>query len=136
MSKNLKTIFILSLIGLLFSGYLSFTKLVLGECPLTEGCPTFLGYPACYFGFILFLILFILSISALVNLNKTKLKLLLYISLLSIIFAAYSTIKEYVSPSCLNGICDYSLLLPTCVYGLAMYIIIFILSLITLKEIN
>ena len=136
MSKNLKAIFIFSLIGLLFSGYLTFTKLILGNCPLTEGCPTFLGYPACYFGFVLFLILFTISISALLELNKTKLKLLIYISLLSIIFATYSTIKEYVSPSCLNGVCDYSLLLPTCVYGLAIYLVIFILSLITLKELN
>ena len=55
---------------------------------------------------------------------------------MAIIFALYSTIKEYIVPSCLNGLCDYSLLLPTCVYGLAMYIVIFIMSILALKKNN
>jgi len=130
---NLKIILIFSLIGLLFSGYLTFTKLFVGSCPLKEGCPIFLGYPACYFGFLFFLILFILSIIAFKN-NIKIVKIIFYISLLAIIFATYSTIKEYTIPSCLNGKCEYSLLLPTCVYGLIMYLVIFINSIIYLKK--
>jgi len=136
MKGHIKTIFIFSLIGVLFSGYLSFTKLFLGSCPLKEGCPLFLSYPACYSGFIFFLILLILSILLLKTQTKNKLKTVFYISLLAIIFALYSTIKEYIVPSCLNGLCDYSLLLPTCVYGLAMYIVIFIMSILALKKNN
>lgn len=134
MKGYVKTIFIFSLIGLLFSGYLSFTKLFFGSCPLKEGCPLFLSYPACYFGFIFFLILFILSILLLKTQSKNRIKTVFYVSLLAIIFALYSTIKEYLLPSCLNGVCDYSLLLPTCVYGLIMYIVIFIMSLLALKK--
>ena len=136
MNKYIKIIFIFSLIGVLFSGYLSFTKLILENCPLKEGCPIFLTYPACYFGFGFFLILLILSILSFKETSKNKLKTMFYVSLLAIIFAAYSTIKEYALPSCLNGVCDYSLLLPTCVYGLIMYLIIFITTISALKKNN
>jgi len=134
MNKYIKTIFIFSLIGVLFSGYLSFTKLILENCPLKEGCPLFLTYPACYFGFGFFLALLILSILSFKEISKNKLKTIFYVSLLAIIFAVYSTIKEYASPSCINGVCEYSLLLPTCVYGLIMYIVIFVMSVLALKK--
>src|SRR3989344_1562025 len=136
MKGYIKSIFIFSLIGVLFSGYLSFTKLFLGSCPLKEGCPLFLSYPACYFGFMFFLILLILSIILFKSVTKNKLKTVFYISLLAIIFALYSAIKEYIVPSCLDGVCDYSLLLPTCVYGLIMYIIVFIMATLALKELK
>ncbi len=126
MQKEVKIIFISSLIGLLFSGYLSFAKVFIGTCPLKEGCPLFLTYPACYFGFGFFLILFILSLFLIKNNNLIK--IITYVSGLAVIFAIYSTIKEYLVPSCLDGVCEYSLLLPTCVYGLIMYLVIFIIS--------
>jgi len=113
---------ILSLMGVLFSGYLSFSKIFLGSCPLNEGCPLFLGYPACYFGFGFFLVLFLLSIFK-------KLELLKIVSVLAIVFAIYSTYIDLSFPSCPGGVCQYSLLLPTCVYGLAMYLGIFIFCL-------
>ena len=134
MQKNIKIIFIFSLIGLLFSGYLSFTKLFTGACPLTEGCPYFLGYPSCYYGFILFLILFVLAILLLKNEKLVLMKKVFYVSLIGIIFAAYSSIKELLYPNCLNGICNYTLLVPTCIYGLIFYIVIFVTSLIHLKK--
>ncbi len=126
---------IFSLLGFLFSGYLSYSKIILGSCPLTEGCPTFLSYPACVFGLGFFTILLILSIM-LIRLKDSRIlvKSILVISFLAVIFAAYSTYKEYAFPSCLGDICDYSLLVPTCVYGLVMYIIIFILSLLAFKK--
>ena len=128
------TIFIFSLIGVLFSGYLTFAKLVLDSCPLTEGCPYFLGYPACVYGLVLFLILFITVISLMKNYTKEKLKILVYVSLIGVIFSTYTSIVELVYPSCLDGICKYSLLLPTCVYGLVMYLVIFVLSLKLYKK--
>jgi len=132
MNKYVKIIFIFSLIGFLFSGYLTFIKLFTGSCPLTEGCPIFLGYPACYYGFVLFLILLILSIMLMKN--EKSVKKIYYVSLIGILFALYSSVKELLYPSCLNGICNYSLLLPTCVYGFFMYLIIFINSRIYIKK--
>ena len=137
MKKHIKIIFIFSLIGILFSGYLSFFELFSNTCPLKEGCPYFLGYPACYYGFVLFLILFITSLMLLFkNINNKSMKIIFYISLLGIIFSAYTSIKEIIYPSCLNGVCNYSLLMPTCVYGLIMYIIIFVSSILALKNKN
>jgi len=112
---------LLSLAGFLFSGFLSFNKLISGTCPLNEGCPFFLGYPACYFGFGLFAILLLLSL-------LKQIKLLRIVTAIAIIFALYSTYIDLVYPTCPGGQCQYSLLLPTCVYGLAMYLGIFIFS--------
>ena len=133
-NSYVKAILIFSLIGVLFSGYLSFTKLVLGSCPLREGCPYFLGYPACVYGLVLFLILFITVISLMKNYAREKLKILVYVSLIGAIFSTYTSIRELIFPSCLDGICKYSLLLPTCVYGLIMYLVIFIISLKLYKK--
>lgn len=113
---------LLSLFGVLFSGYLSFSKIFLGSCPLNEGCPVFLGYPACYFGFGFFLALLILSL-------LKKLEWLRLTSTLAIVFAIYSTYIDLAFPNCPSGVCQYSLLLPTCIYGLAIYLGIFIFSL-------
>ena len=121
--KSQKTVLALvSLVGVLFSGYLSLTKIIAGYCPLNEGCPLFLGYPACYFGFGFFFILLLLSL-------LRKVLLLQIVSILAILFALYSTYIDLMYPSCPGGQCQYSLLLPTCVYGLVMYIGIFIFSL-------
>lgn len=113
---------LISLGGVLFSGYLSLSKIFSGVCPLSEGCPLFLGYPACYTGFIIFFTLFLLSLFK-------QPKAIKIVSFLGILFAFYSTYIDLVYPSCPSGICRYSLLLPTCVYGLVMYLSIFILSL-------
>jgi len=137
--KQAMIAFIFSVIGVLFSGYLSFTKLILGSCPLSEGCPVFLGYPACYFGLVLFAILLVIS-SRLAFKEGTNYKKamtwLMYVSLFGILFAVYSTYTEYANPPCLGGVCNYSLLLPTCVYGLIMYIVIFIAAWLGKKKVR
>lgn len=56
----LKNILILSIAGLLFSGYLSYGELFLQTCPV-GGCSNVLGMPACVYGFVMYLIVFILS---------------------------------------------------------------------------
>lgn len=122
MPKKQKLLLVLiSLGGVLFSGYLSFSKIFAGTCPLNEGCSLFLGYPACYFGFGFFFILLLLSL-------LQKIKLLQIISVLAVVFALYSTYIDLMYPNCPGGKCQYSLLLPTCVYGLVMYLGIFIFS--------
>ena len=118
-------IVILSLCGVLFSGYLSFSKLILGACPLNEGCAYILGLPSCVYGFILFLALFALSIF---NLKKKELKKYInYVSLAGIIFAVYSSIIDLFFTTCIGG-CSYSLILPSCIYGLVFFVAIFIIN--------
>lgn len=61
----LKTILGLSLAGTLFSGYLSFSELVLKKCALENvfgTCSNVFHVPACVYGFVMFLLVFIFSI--------------------------------------------------------------------------
>jgi hypothetical protein len=54
-------IMIISLIGILFSGYLSYGELIKQNCSI-GGCSTVAGVPACVYGFVMYLVVFILSI--------------------------------------------------------------------------
>lgn len=124
-----KTMFFLGLAGLLFSGYLSFTKFFTSTCAFNEPCPYFLGYPACYFGFAMFLVIFLSAIYGLTKNTSLKNvnKIIKIVSFLGIIFAGYFTIPEIMN--LLSGIkTNYSLILPTCSYGLIFYVIIFTIS--------
>jgi|SRR3989344_2785895 len=129
--------FLFSLAGFLFAGYLTFSKIALGVCPLLEPCPIFFGQPACFYGFILYTILLIISGFLLFKKNVQEKKLvpwLLGVSAFGIIFAISSTIKEVFLSSCPGGKCVYSLGLPTCIYGLIMYCVIFFSSLKLRKQ--
>jgi len=57
----MKIICLISFIGVLFSGYFSYSELVGGKCPV-GGCAMMLGIPICIYGFIMFLMLFITSV--------------------------------------------------------------------------
>jgi uncharacterized membrane protein len=63
MNKNLilKIIFAVSVVGVLFSGYLSYSELVKQTC-LLGGCSTVGGIPTCVYGFVMYTIIFILSL--------------------------------------------------------------------------
>jgi uncharacterized membrane protein len=53
----------LSLAGLLFSGYLSYIELFHRYCALGVGtCSNVGGLPACVYGFVMYLIVFVISI--------------------------------------------------------------------------
>ncbi|MFA6383349.1 MAG: hypothetical protein WCX17_02910 [Parcubacteria group bacterium] len=62
-NKALKTILAISILGMLFSGYLSYGKLFQATCPLGGGCTSVLGAPACVYGFIMYLIVFCISLA-------------------------------------------------------------------------
>ena len=129
--KNIsqKTVFLLlSIGGVLFSGYLSGKKFFTDGCAFNEPCPYFLGYPSCYFGFGLFLIIFVLSLmlrSSSFNVLRIG-KGIRTVSLLGVLFALYFTIPEIKGILTLTS--NYSLGLPTCAYGLVFFLLIFILS--------
>ncbi len=121
-------IFWLSLSGAVFAGYLSAVRLLTKQCALDRPCPYFLGFPACWVGFVVFL--FMLGTIALMHtgyLTAMAAPVMAGFSLLGIIFSGYFTLKEVfvwmrsTEPS-------KKLVLPSCAYGLVFFIVIFILS--------
>jgi hypothetical protein len=127
--KNVVLLFILSIGGILFSGYLSGVKLFTEGCAFNESCPYFLGYPACYYGFVMFLLLTIFSYMLFFgksSLNKGS-KKMMFVSFLGILFAGYFTFKE-LPVLFEKGLSEYVLGLPTCALGLLFYLIIFFIS--------
>ena len=63
---SLIVILIISIAGILFSGYLSISELVSGSCPL-GGCSGIMGIPTCVYGLIMYLAVLIISIIGLSN---------------------------------------------------------------------
>lgn len=130
--KTIHAILALSIGGTLFSGFLTVTKLFSGSCPLAEGCPYFLGYPSCLWGLLLFGTLFLaalLHMKAMTRDGENKYRSIIQIvSGIGILFAGYSSAIEILYPNCLTQPCTYTLILPSCVYGLAMYALIFIFA--------
>lgn len=133
-ARYVKLLLGLSLAGVLFSGYLSAVKLLTSTCALSEPCPNFLGYPACWFGFGLFATLFIASCVGFVGqeLLKNVVQVHVAVSGLGILFAGYFTAPEV--SRLLAGGPRYALGLPTCAYGLLFFVAIFIISIIFLKS--
>jgi len=67
--------------------------------------------------------------------SKTALKIILGISILGILFSGYLSYKELFTGVCpLGGSCPSVATLPACVYGLVMYLIVLVISLLGLKE--
>ncbi|MFZ6015624.1 MAG: hypothetical protein ACOYUZ_04715 [Patescibacteria group bacterium] len=64
MSKDLalKITAIISLAGMLFSGYLSYGELTARICPLEGGCTAISGIPACVYGFVMYAVVFIVCL--------------------------------------------------------------------------
>ena len=57
----LKVIMWLSVAGMLFSGYLSYTELALRFCAMGS-CTAVAGMPACVYGFVMYAVVFVISI--------------------------------------------------------------------------
>lgn len=131
MKKDKKVImlFVLGIAGVLFSGYLSGVKLFTSTCAFGESCPYFWGYPACYFGFIMFLTIAIFSSLLLFSKikKKTGLLALSVVSFLGILFAGNFTLDE-IRILFDGGFSAYVLGLPTCALGLIFYVLIFIIA--------
>jgi uncharacterized membrane protein len=123
------TILILTIAGVLFSGYLSGVKFFNEVCAFNESCPYVLGIPACYYGFVMFTALFVVALLLVFKKYKVELlrKYLLGISIAGMLFAGFLSVQELLA--CVSKECVYGLGLPTCAYGLVVYLIVFILSL-------
>lgn len=130
-----KIIFYLGLAGVLFAGYLSSVKFFSETCAFGESCPYFWGYPACYYGLVMFLT--ITAMPILWHFRKIKEKTaditVLVVSFLGILFAGYFTLQE-LPILFTKGFGAYLLGLPTCALGLIFYVIIFIIETIILLK--
>lgn len=127
-NNQISRLVLLALAGTLFAGYLSYNKFFAKTCVLTEGCSYLFGIPTCFYGFTLFFLIFILSFSSVMTGIKFG-KAIRFISILGILFSGSFTIYElFFAPiNILNG-ASYSLLLPSCAYGLVFFLVIWILS--------
>lgn len=138
LEKYNKLIFYLTIAGVLFAGYLTFVKILSGACAFNESCPYFLGFPACFYGFGMFIIMFILSLLVLIKKTTVKpvnlIKGIFGVSIAGIFFSGYLTIQELFLFPCPEGFCEYALLLPTCAYGLIVYVAIFVISFMILRK--
>jgi hypothetical protein len=131
------SLLIFTLAGVLFSGYMSAIKLFSKTCAFGETCPLFMGFPACYVGFLLFLTLFIISLSLLIKKHKDKIltNSIFFVSLIGFLFAFYYSAGE-IPALIQNGFGFYKFGLPTCMMGLLFFTLIFILSIVFKKEIK
>ncbi len=113
-----KIYIILTLAGVMFSGYLSSIKFFTKTCAFNETCPYFLGYPACYYGFIIFVSMFTITVySFQKNLGEIWLsKKLAKLSLVGILFSGYLVVIVE------------KLKFSTCTLGLIFYLLIFSIS--------
>ncbi len=57
----LKTILVISIAGMLFSGYLSYTELFRDTCA-AGGCSNIGGIPVCVYGLIMYVIVFLVAL--------------------------------------------------------------------------
>jgi uncharacterized membrane protein len=127
-TNNYFSLYLLIFGGVLFSGYLSATKLLTNTCAFNESCPYVFGYPACYYGFTIFFLMLIFSVVNYANTisNRTYTNVIKLLSFVGILFSGNLVIREII-----NGSVTGSLGLSTCAYGLGFYVIIFIVSLKT-----
>jgi uncharacterized membrane protein YhaH (DUF805 family) len=131
LSNSAFIVFLLAIAGALFAGYLSFSKLVLQTCALNEGCNYLLGIPTCVYGFVLFVIILVLAwmrlqARSVETFNHLSMQIF-WIGVVSILFSGYYAIKDIFFPSAI-GTPAYTLILPSCVYGFFVFVIIFILN--------
>jgi len=118
-------VLLIILIGIGFSGFLTAGDLY-GSCPLEGGCTAFFGYPACMYGLLMYLLLFIFFVLTWGNKIAEKIgqKVIAIISVIGMIFAASLTYQEYL----------FGEPLSVCAAGFVMYLLIFLLTLAWWKK--
>jgi hypothetical protein len=126
MSRFYTGALLLSLGGILFAGYLSLSKALSGTCPFNEPCATFLGYPSCWYGLGLFVFLFLAALAGFFRAADTRC-FIRALAFLGILFAGSFVLREAMA-ALRFGWPDYALFLPTCAYGLFVYVLLFLFA--------
>ena len=123
-TEFLKIMFVLAVAGTLFSGYLTYYTFATSK----PGCDLyFFGLPSCFFGALMYAIIFILSLAVIAdrNLRSKRTLAISVISAVGIAFASFLTLYVLSARNCTSleifGI-------PPCVYGLVMYLALLVLS--------
>ncbi len=131
-----KILFLISVAGLFFSGYLAGSKLFFDTCAFNETCPYFFGIPACYGGFLMYLLMTIYLACMLAGKMHKVLALnaTLVVASLGVLYAGYFTFGE-LSVFFERGFRAYVLGLPTCAFGLVLYVALVVLTLRAKREI-
>jgi len=124
-------LFVLAVAGTLFSGYMSAIKLFSQTCPFNEPCTEVFGLSACYYGFVMFAALLVLSAVQLFR-KKSLLCAIKWVSLAGMLFSGYLSVIELAEGVARNY--HYSLGLPTCAYGFVFYLLVFIFALLAVKK--
>ena len=129
------TILVLGIAGLLFSGYLSATKLFSGTCAFNESCPYFFGFPACYIGFFIFLLVTVvggLHVSKIMN-GALANRIVLLLASVGTLYAGYFTLGEI--PALFSGqVSQFVFGIPTCAWGFLVYVALVVVSLRLQKD--
>jgi hypothetical protein len=125
-SIRIYAILTLAIAGAIFSGYLSAVKLFSAACALTVPCPLFLGQPACYFGFAMFVALAVLAF--LWALGCELRAWVVGLSACGACFALYFTALEWGALMALASHFSW-LAVPSCAVGLMVYLAVLWLSL-------
>jgi len=66
--------------------------------------------------------------------SKAALNAIMWISIIGILFSGYLTFTELTAQICAVGGCKFILGLPTCAYGLMMYLAVFVITLFGRKN--
>jgi NADH:ubiquinone oxidoreductase subunit 6 (subunit J) len=125
-TEYLRLSVILTAAGVMFSGYLSAVRATIGVCAFGESCPFFLGHPACYTGFALFLTLFAISTAGLLAKSDLARPVLanVAVSAVGVAFAGAMVGLELAAVRT-----HYNLGLSTCAYGLVFFVAALLTSL-------
>jgi hypothetical protein len=123
MRRNLlKIILYLSIAGVLFAGYLTVNKMLAGVCAFGESCPSLWNHPVCIYGLIIFFTIMVSTIALLLYpTDKLAKHTQLYMSILGVLFSGFYSYQEIFNPIC-GKYCHYQLGLPTCIYGLVVFL--------------
>ncbi|MFC1687713.1 vitamin K epoxide reductase family protein [Patescibacteria group bacterium] len=130
---SLTLVLILSILGLLLSGYLSYYSLFTDGCTETFiNCGTepveIFGLPNCVYGFFMYLLVFVLAVIGLMKSQKAAFKTLVVLGIVGTLFAASLSVYElFFLDVEWSG-------LPACVYGFFLYLGIFIFSILASKK--
>lgn len=126
-------IFMFSICGIGFSGYLFIASLLLGLHALSETAQTFLGIPAFYSGLLLFASLITLCVYP----HKRRISFEHWlmstsgVSFIGVLFAMYLTFKEM--PTFLkHGFTAYRFAVPTSFIDLVFFMLIFVTAALAL----
>ncbi len=132
MTKLQKVLLGIVIGGLIFSGYMSATKLFTDTCVFNTSCPYFLGYPACYTGFLLYLTLFLFLLFGIIRKHISE-KLLLSVNIVScigVLFSGKFALSEF-HVLFDEGMGAFIQSFPLCAVGLLFFLAIFIVGVVS-----